>query len=287
MLWFGKQAKASGGGGDGDAITPAELEVRFDKDIASSKLDALIELLGERGGIEVLLEAVGLKKELFQHLLPPEKTDSAFSRDGFNAVLETVFPARRKLGGVFAKLDDDGLRKAVFDLVYGEAPVADRMAAFCELVPNDKENRKARRAIWDLAAELLHFRDPDRIPLMTRWVWDVNTSTGALREFIRGNDSMETIPLEPRPEIFEGARVWFADFLGERGFYRDLPYLIDLLQAQAYSDYVKAMSSRIGMIDAEFGAKHDPLELVLKLLGIDARTRDLKEAESDQQPTLH
>ena len=288
MLWFGKQAKASGGGGDGDAITPAELEVSFDKEIASSKLDELVELLQERGGIEVLLEAIGLKKELFQHLLPSEKTDSAFSRDGFNAVLETVFPARRKLGDVFAKLDDEGLRKAVFDLVYGEAPVGDRMAAFCELVPNDKENRKARRAIWDLAAELLHFRDPERIPLMTRWVWDVNTSTGALREFIRGNDSMETIPLEPRPETFEGARVWFADFLGERGFYRDLPYLIDLLQAQAYSDYVKAMSSRIGMIDAEFGAKHDPLELVLKLLGIDARTRDLKEAESEsQQPTLH
>lgn len=288
MLWFGKQAKASGGGGDGDAIAPAELEVSFDKDIAGTKLDELLGLLSERGGIEVLMEAMGLKKELFQRLLPAEQPESAFSREGFNAVLETVFPARRKLGEVFSALDDDGLRKAVFDLVYGEGRIGDRMDAFCELVPNDKENRKARRAIWDLAAELLHFRDPDRIPLMTRWVWDVNTSTGALREFIRGNDSMETIPLEPRPETYEGARTWFAEFLGERGFYRDLPFLIDLLQAQAYSDYVKAMSSRIGMIDAEFGAKHDPLELVLKLLGIDARTRDLKEAESEsQQPTLH
>ena len=289
MLWFGKQAKSSGGGGDGDAIVPGQLEVTFDKDIAGSKLDDLLKLASERSStLEVFTEALGLKREMFQRLLPPEKTEAAFSRDGFNAVLETVFPARRKLGETFAALSDDELQDAVLTLVYGEGAIGDRMAAFCELVPKDKEHRKARRAIWDLAAELLHFRDPDRIPLMTRWVWDVNTSTGALREFIRGNDSMETIPLEPRPETFEGARVWFAEFLGERGFYRDLPFLVDLLQAHAYSDYVKAMSSRIGMIDAEFGAKHDPLELVLKLLGIDVRTRDLKEAESgEQQPTLH
>lgn len=287
MLWFGKQAKSSGRG-NGDAITPAELEVTFDKDIAGSKLDELLGLLSDRGGVEVVVEALSLKKQLFLGLLPPEKTEAAFSRDGFNAVLETVFPARRKLGETFAALDDEGLRNLVFDLVYGDGAIGDRMVAFCELVPKDKEHRKARRAIWDLAAELLHFRDPERIPLMTRWVWDVNTSTGALREFIRGNDSMDTIPLELTPEMFEGARTWFAEFLGERGFYRDMPFLIDLLQAEAYSDYVRAMSSRIGMVDAEFGAKHDPLELVLKLLGIDVRAKDLKGSESGgQQPTLH
>lgn len=285
MLWFGKQAKAKSGEG-GNAIVPAQLEVSFDKEITGSKLDTLLELLSERGGPEEITAAMGRKRELFLKLLPLERTDAAFDRKGFEALLETVFPARRKLAEFFSVLDDDGLKAAVFDLVYGSDAIKDRMGRFCELVP--KEQKKPRRAIWDLAAELLHFREPDRIPLMTRWVWDVNTSTGALREFIRGNDSMETIPLEPVPEVFEGVRVWFAEFLGERGFYRDLPFLIDMLQAQAYSDYVKAMSSRIGMIDAEFGAKQDPLELVVKLLGVDARAKDLKESPAaDQAPTLH
>lgn len=283
MLWFAKQAKSKSAG-DGQTIEPATLEVRFDVDIAKSKLDTLLGDCEERGGVQSVADALRLKHELFAAALPAEGP-AELDREGLDTLISCVFPARRKLPGILGAMDTALLSEAVNGLVYGTQTIEQRMAAFCELIP--KEQKKPRRAMWDLACELLHFRDPERIPLMARWVWDTQTGTGALREFIRANDGMETVPLDTRPESFEGARAWFSEVLAESGFYRDIPFLIDLLQAQAYSEYVKAMSSRIGMIDAEFGTRHDPLELPLKILGIDARAKDVKALRSDEGPALH
>jgi hypothetical protein len=179
-------------------------------------------------------------------------------------------------------MDDATLTGAVLELVYGEGKLDERMNAFCELIP--ATDKKAHRAIWDLAAEMLHFRDPERVPLMTRWVWDTRTMTGAVREFIRANDTLREIPVGNRPEDFQGVRAWFAERLSEDGLYRDLPYLVDLLQGQAYADYVKAVSMGVGMVHAEMGTKQDPLEFLVKLLGIDERPAS--KAGADEK-TLH
>jgi hypothetical protein len=281
MLWFGKQARGGRGGAD-DAIVPAELEITLDKEIASGKFRALLEQIEERDAtLEMLLEALRSKHALFARLLPPERPD-ALRRDDVMVLLAAVFPARRKVEPHLAALDDATLSRAVLDLVYGKGRLDERMDAFCGLVPESE--KKARRAIRDLAAEIVHFRDPDGVPLMTRWVWDPRTMTGAVREFIRGNDGMERIPMSTRPEEYEGVRAWFAEHLAEDGIYRDLPFLVDLLQAQAYADYVKAMSARVGMVNAELGAKQDPLEFLVKLLGIEERPA--KVAGSDNK-TLH
>ena len=45
--------------------------------------------------------------------------------------------------------------------------VAERIAAFVETFPAGRALRWSR----DLAAELLHYSDPERYPLMVRWVW--------------------------------------------------------------------------------------------------------------------
>jgi hypothetical protein len=82
----------------------------------------------------------------------------------------------------------------------------------------------------------------------------------------------------------EGARLWFYDALGDEGFYRDLPLVTDLVWAQAYSDYARSLSMNMGLIDAQFGAKQDPLELVVKMLGIDAPGGRLKAVQDE---TLH
>lgn len=285
MLWFAKQAKSEGAGDDGQTIKPATLEVQFDKEIAGSKLDGLLSVAEGRGGAQVITDALLAKNTLFAKALPSEGPVD-LSREALDTLIECVFTARRKLSGVLAPMPWEPLLQAVNDLVYGKGPLTERMQAFAAVIP--QEQKKARRAMWDLGAELLHFRDPEGIPLMTRWIWDPSTSTGSLREFIRANDTMETIPLDTRPETFEGVRIWFAQMLEERGFYKDIPFLIDLLQAQAYSDYVKAMSSRIGMINREFGGQEDALELPLKLLGIGVRVRDIKALRSDvNDPTLH
>ncbi|WP_018953004.1 hypothetical protein [Thioalkalivibrio sulfidiphilus] len=281
MLWFGKQAKGQKTGG-GDEIAAADLEITLDKEIASSKFRTLLEQIEERGTtIEFFLEALRSKHELFARVLPAEKPQY-LSRDDVMLLLAVIFPARRKLESHLASLDDAALSDAVLALVYGEGRLEERINAFCELIP--ETDKKARRAIWDLAAELLHFRDPERVPLMTRWVWDTRTMTGAVREFIRGNDTLREIPMGTRPEDFQGVRAWFAERLSEDGLYRDLPYLVDLLQGQAYADYVKAVSMGVGMVNAELGAKQDPLEFLVKLLGIEERPA--RKAGADEK-TLH
>ncbi|WP_204270637.1 hypothetical protein, partial [Enterobacter hormaechei] len=72
------------------------------------------------------------------------------------------------------------LRGALQALLEGPGGVRERMERFAaELVAaaqgvtgDARLAAKARRAACDFAAELLHFLDPVRYPLMSRWVWD-------------------------------------------------------------------------------------------------------------------
>ena len=244
------------------------------------KLAGLRAAISEAGGVdglETFIEALRSKHEVFAGI-----TAKGAAIDG--ADLRTlgglVFSVRRKLGPLLAQREGAVL-EGVRELVLSELSVDDRLHALADLAGED---RKLRRALWDFAAEILHFRDPDVVPLATRWVWDTSTTTGALREFIRGNDTLREIPIGDTVSAIEGARLWFYDALAEEGFYRDLPFVTDLVWSQAYSDYARSLSMSMGLIDAQFGAKQDPLELMVKMLGIDAPKGRLK-AASDE--TLH
>ena len=269
MLWFGKQAEAARE--VGDKIQPAALKIGLDAKICAGKLSRLREDASELGGVESFVQALNAKHALFEHALAVENVDTLEGAT-FETLLECIFPARRKLPSVLLALEHGALAAAVKQLLYESGPLADRMAGFVDALAAGTP--KQRRAAWDLAAELVHFRAPDQYPLMTHWVWDPNTLSGAVREFIRGNDTLADIPLDGTPESFEGCRVWFAGQLAAEGYYRDVPLLIDLLLAQAYADYLRAMASGIGMLTAELGARNDPLEILTKLLGIDPPRRE-------------
>ena len=281
MLWFGRQAKGQGAGEDADVVQPAPLEITLDPDIAATKLRSLTKGMAEVGGAEQFVEALRSKHELFIQLLPAEGGDN-LTRDSFFHMLEAVFSARRRLTSFFNEQDELVYLGAVRDLVYGKGSLTERMERFAEIVPADR--KKQRRGIRDLAAEILHFRDPERIPLMTNWVWDTATVSGAVRELIRYNDTMETIPLGTRPEDYEAVRQWVAEQLAANGFYRDIPYLVDLLLGHTYAEYAKAMSSGLGMVDQQFGAQQDPMEFTAKLLGLDARMGGKSRLKD---PTVH
>lgn len=266
MLWLRKQAKGAAGGDE--AITPASLEVALDPGILASKMEQLLDAVADHGGLEAYIAAMEAKHLLFAEGLTRESLE-VMDREAVHVLLDTVFPARRRLKAVADRMDVAELANAMRELLHGSDPLAERMEAFRDTFPTEGDN-KARRAAMDFAAELLHFRDPERYPLMTRWVWDVNTVSGAAREFIAGNDTMAEVPLGDSPETYEGVRAWMVETLAEQGFYRDLPYLVDLLFAWAYADYMRAMSSSMGLMKNEFGGDDDPTEPARKLLGIDA-----------------
>jgi len=261
MLWFKREPQQKV-----DHLEPAELKVSFDAGIFESKLERLLDATAERGGIEVFLDALRGKQELFNEAL---RTDVLLQMDApaFQIVLDAVFPARRRLGSVVSSLPMDQWRQQTELLLRGKQSLSDRLENFVSMAITN--NKKQQRALWDFAAELIHFNDPEHYPLMSRWIWDEKTQSGSLREFIRGNDTMQTVEMGTAAEDFEAARVWMIGQLSEKGFYRDLPLLVDLVKAQAYADYVLAMSSGMGMMGSEFGGKMEPLDFVVKLLGIE------------------
>jgi hypothetical protein len=272
MLWFSKKQQASAVPVPANQIVPAELPLALDARLFKQHCTKLLEIVAQDGGIESYLAALRAKQHAFTETLAREPVAAT----DIETLLGCVFTARRR---VYPALERIGMPRAaglLRDLVAGELPPAERLQAFVDAMPGaagmDRESVKAaakvRRAAWDFAAEALHFSDPVRYPLMSRWVWDEATQSGALREFVRGNDAIRDIPFNNSPATFEGARVWLAERIAEEGIYRDVPLWIDLVQAQAYTAYFRSFTE--GSLGADFARGVTPHEQLKKLLGIDA-----------------
>ena len=277
MLWFKPKPLARMLPVAADTVVPLPLPVALDGQIFKYHFDQLLEQSGADGGIAALIERMQAK----QHAVVAtfERARAAAGLGEIESLLDQVFTARRRLYPALESAGAAKVREALAQLRHDALPVAARLQAFVDAMPGtaglDRASIKAagklRRAAWDFAAELVHFSDPDRFPLMTRWVWDQATQSGALREFIRGNDSMQEIPLTNAPEMFEGARVWLAGELRTEGIYRHLPLWIDLMLAQAYTNYLRSVAE--GNLGADFGRGTTPGEQLAKLLGIDRARR--------------
>lgn len=116
------------------------------------------------------------KSRGFAALLGPERLGPGLDRASLRALLRSVFATRRQADRILAAPGADAaLAAALRDLMLGDLPVADRLEAFCAASPLD-------RATWsiDFATECLHFADPARHALWTRWMWDPAAGTGAL-----------------------------------------------------------------------------------------------------------
>ncbi|MEQ1666839.1 MAG: hypothetical protein ABL868_00135 [Sulfuriferula sp.] len=275
MLWFKKQPNQAVSESEADLIIPAEFSLPLDVRQFQQKFSALQKNAEEDAGVDVFLASLQAKHILFSSLLAEDKL-ADLTMESIEALLETVFSARRRVYPSFEQLGLNDVKARIADLLYGKALLVDRLEQFSDVVAcdegADKETRKVaaknKRAAFDFGAELLHFNNPIKYPLMTRWVWDQNTVSGALREFIRGNDSLPDVPLGNSPEMFEGARAWLATQLAEQGLYKDVHFWIDLVQAQAYAEYFRSMAE--GMLSADFGRASGPSDHIKKFLGIDS-----------------
>jgi hypothetical protein len=261
-----------------DRIRPGPLPAGFDDALFARHLQALMAAARRDGGVDTYLERLQAKQRLFSSALAADAIES-IGEARVEALLETVFMARRRLHAPLRALGLPALRDSVAELLYGSASLPRRLQGFVAMLPvppgENLEARKRaarlRRAAHDLACELLHFRDPFKYPLMARWVWDAGTTSGALREFVRGAESAEKLAIEDTPESFEGVRAWIAERIEREGIYRDVAFWVDLIQAAAYSGYFRAMTG--GVLGSDFTRAAGPEEEIKKLLGIDAPRR--------------
>ncbi|MDW8468684.1 MAG: hypothetical protein RML56_06585 [Burkholderiales bacterium] len=251
-----------------DVLAPAErprLELSGPK--LAAALERLVAATDGQGGVERYALALQAKAAAFRELLV-ERPAAALGPVEFRTLAALCATVRRRIAPYLEGERFLALRAAVVRLLGGREDTASadaRVAEFRAAFPGDR----AHRWTHDLAAEILHAVDPERYPLMCRWVWDEETNTGVLREIWYGeNLDSERIAVPSRYATFLVLREELAQYLAANGVYRDVLQYVDLLLAQVYADYIAEQGGTY--LRADFNAPEDPALHVRRLLGLDA-----------------
>lgn len=232
-------------------------------DSLQSALQGLVSGSEDHGGIERYVDAVKLKSKLFQQALDDIGAGS-LELETFKGLCTFMATVRRRVGPWLEGDAFTRVREALAELLDETGDVDARIARFCSRFPDDKSHRWVR----DLAAEMLHNRDPERYPLMNRWVWDAKTNTGVLREIWHAEDVDHiVIRVADGYGTFLMLREELSQFLTDNGFFRDIPYYVDLLCAQVYARYICEQGG--SYLRTDFSAPEDPMQHTRRLLGLD------------------
>lgn len=215
------------------------------------------------GGVERYVTALALKASLFEELLGHHAAD--LTETEFLDLAAFVTPVRRKIGQWLGENGFDRLHAPILHLVRDTAPVDQRMADFCAAFPPDKAHRWVR----DLAAEILHFTDPEHCPLMARWVWDARVGTGVLREIWHAEDvDAARINVADDLATFATLRMELEGFLASEGVFRDLHFYADMLMAHVYAGYINDRGGQY--LRSDFTTDGAPMMHTRRMLGLDA-----------------
>jgi len=282
MLWLRKRRAEAPARSAAESVLAA-FPLALDSGLFAQHFAQLHETVASQGGVEPCLERLTAKQRLFAVTLAAAR-EQEIDAEALARLLGYVFTARRHLLPALDRLGSRHCTRLMRDLSDTRVAPVQRLQNFVDAMPGaqtpDRADVRAaarlRRAAWDFAAEVLHYADPVGFPLMSRWVWDSSTQSGALREFVRGNDTMRELPFDNSAELFEGARQWLSGCIAERGIYRDVPLWIDFVLGQAYTSYLRSMAN--GSLGGEFGRGAEPHEQLTKLLGIDAEGGRLRKS---------
>ena len=247
-------------------IGPNEFE-RPVLDLSGEQLRATLQIMvrgsEDHGGIERYVDAVKLKSQMFRQALvdnPIEQLDL----ETFKGLCTFMATVRRRISEWLNEDAFSTMRGGIVDLFDDGEHIDDRIGRFCDLFPQDKRHRWVK----DLAAELLHNADPERVPLMNRWVWDAKANTGVIREIWHG-DNVDHITIE----VGDGygtylmLREELSQFLSDNGVFRDVLYYVDVLCAQVYAQYICEQGG--SYLRADFSSPEDPMQHTRRLLGLD------------------
>ena len=251
------------------ARTKAELQrpqLDLSGPILSRALETLIAGTEGQGGVEYWIDALKLKSRMFSQALG-QGHPGDLPLDTFKSLCAFMASVRRRVGPYLEKPAWDDMVAALAELLDREQEqrtVDERVAAFCAHFPQDGKHRWVR----DLATEILHGLDPERYPLMCRWVWDRKANTGVIRE-IWFDDNIDNLTLDI-PDGYDTylvLRQELSQFLSDNGVFRDVVWYVDLLCAKVYGDYIAAQGGIY--LRADFSSPGDPMEHTRRLLGLD------------------
>jgi len=248
------------------AMLPQEFErpvLELSGEILRVALQNMVSGTEEHGGIERYIDAIKLKSAMFRQALV-ENDIADLDLETFKGLCTFMATVRRRISGHLNEEAFGDMRVAIVRLFDDREHIDDRIMTFCDRFPNDKKHRWVR----DLATELLHNADPERVPLMNRWVWDAKSNTGVIREIWHGdNVDHITIPVANGYGTYLMLREELSQFLSDNGIFRDVLYYVDMLCAQVYAHYICEQGG--SYLRADFQAPEDPMQHTRRLLGLD------------------
>ncbi len=248
------------------ALQPHDIErpvLDLSGDALRLGLQIMIRGSEDHGGIERYIDAVKLKSLMFrQALMENDVTD--LDLETFKGLCTFMATVRRRISDWLNEERFGEMREGIVELFREDDHIDNRIGRFCDRFPNDKKHRWVR----DLAVELLHNADPERVPLMNRWVWDAKANTGVIREIWHGEDvDHMTIKVADNFGTYLMLREELSQFLSDNGFFRDVLFYVDVLCAQVYAQYICEQGGSYLRVD--FSAPEDPMQHTRRLLGLD------------------
>ncbi len=232
----------------------------------TQSFEVLVKNADGAGGVEAYIAGLNFKSALFKESLTADKI-RALEGDTLIGLAAFVGSVRRRIGTWLEGRDMVPIRRALEELLAGAADGSDvdhRIAAFCAALGAGPKQRWIR----DLAAEILHYSNPEQYPLMTRWVWDRQANTGVLREiwFAEDIDNI-TLDVPDNYATFIMLREELSQFLSTNGIFRDVLFYVDLLMAQVYADYIAEQGG--SFLRTDFASELDPMQFTSRMLGLD------------------
>jgi hypothetical protein len=227
---------------------------------------SLVASAEEHGGVERYVEALRVKSRLFGEFLADGKARH-IELGALKALCALMATVRRRVGQHLEATRFEAMRMGIAALLEGSEDTSttdERIDAFCGRYPADRAHRWVR----DLAAEVLHQVDPERYPLMMRWVWDRHANTGVLREVWHADDVDQIMLSVPDGyDTFLMLRQELSHFLAQNGVFRDVLQYVDLLTTQVYATYIGEQGG--SYLRTDFSAPEDTMVHVRRMLGLD------------------
>lgn len=206
--------------------------------------------------------ALERKSAAFAERLTADRLATA-TTDDLIAVLRNVFATRRHAAAIVGQIGAARLAGTIEDLLRGDDPLPVRYER-CQAVLADHP-----QAAFDLPSELLHFSDPDRYWLWSRWMWDPRPETGALAlvtddGFDFGDDDAGAT------YVRVGEAVAFVSETGRAAGFAaigDGPFGVDVFLGCVYAVYMYTVL-RLRMTQEFNRIVPQQAELVKRLLGV-------------------
>lgn len=222
-------------------------------------------------------------------LLAPEVLPT-LSENQLRRIMRTVFATRRRANMILVASDPKEIKAAISRLLYDDQTVDVRFQQFVDtmtgyigdvrkLRPRKSSDSRAKQSaeqaaleeniFCDLGSELLHFTNPSKYWLWTRWLWDPKAGTGAMPLV-----TMDEVDLHGKTVgetyLKLGVATSFVKATGDAAGFADFgtgPYGIDVFLACVYAVYMYT-TLRLRMTQ-EFNKVVPQLpQLIRRLLGV-------------------